>query len=130
MTTYEGNKGKLYVGTHMIAEIKSWSLDISSEKIDASTIGTEWRKYKTTIKSWSGSCEAFWDKSDTNGQRQLAIGTEITLNLYPAGNEEGDMYWSGNVLIESLSYSASFEDLIAVSCTFTGNGALSELTVE
>ena len=63
MATHAGSEGKVFVGSDQIAEIKSWSMEVTSDTTDASIIGTSWRKNQATIKSWSGSFDGFWDES-------------------------------------------------------------------
>jgi hypothetical protein len=72
MATHAGSEGKVFIGSDQVAEIKSWSLEITSDTVDASIIGTQWRKNQATIKGWSGSFEGFWDETDTNGQGALS----------------------------------------------------------
>jgi len=129
MATHAGSEGKVFVGSSQVAEVKSWSLEITSDTVDASIIGTEWRKNQATIKSWSGSLDGFWDETDTTGQGELTAGATVTLNLYPEGDDTGATYWSGDAIVTSISYSASFDGLVEVTFSFTGNGALSEQTV-
>jgi predicted secreted protein len=129
MATHAGSEGKVFVGSNQIAEIKSWSLEVTSDVTDASTIGTSWRKNQATIKSFSGSFEGFWDETDTDGQGSLTVGGTVTLNLYPEGNDSGDTYWSGDVIITSISYNASFDGIVEASFGYTGTGALTESTV-
>lgn len=129
MATHAGSEGKVFVGSSQVAEVKSWSLEVNADTVDASIIGTEWRKNQATIKSWSGSFEAFWDETDATGQGALTAGGTVTLNLYPEGNTTGDKFWSGNVIITSISYSASFDGLVEATFSFTGTGALTESTV-
>ena len=129
MATHAGSEGKVFVGTDQIAEIKSWSMEVTSDTTDASIIGTSWRKNQATIKSWSGSFDGFWDETDTNGQGALAAGATITLNLYPEGDDTGDTFWTGDVIITSISYNASFDGIVEASFGFTGTGPLTESTV-
>jgi len=129
MATHAGSEGKVFVGTDQIAEIKSWSMEVTSDTTDASIIGTSWRKNQATIKSWSGSFDGFWDETDTNGQGALAAGATITLNLYPEGNDTGDTYWTGDVIITSIAYNAAFDGIVEASFGFTGTGPLTESTV-
>jgi predicted secreted protein len=129
MATHAGSEGKVFVGSSQVAEVKSWSLEITSDTVDASIIGTEWRKNQATIKSWSGSLDGFWDETDTTGQGELTAGATVTLNLYPEGDDIGATYWSGDAIVTSISYSASFDGLVEVTFSFTGNGALTEQTV-
>ena len=129
MATHAGSEGKVFIGSSQVAEIKSWSLEVSSDTVDASIIGTQWRKNQATIKSWSGSFDGFWDETDTNGQGAISAGGIVTLNLYPEGDDSGDSYWSGDAIITSISYNASFDGLVEASFSFTGTGALSNQTV-
>jgi predicted secreted protein len=129
MATHAGSEGKVFIGTDQVAEVKSWSMEVTSDTVDASIIGTQWRKNQATIKGWSGSFDAFWDETDTEGQGALAAGATVTLNLYPEGDDTGAKYWSGDAIITSISYSASFDGLVEASFSFTGTGALSEQTV-
>lgn len=129
MGTHAGSEGKVFIGTNQVAEVKSWSMEVTSDTVDASVIGTQWRKNQATIKGWSGSFDAFWDETDTTGQGALSAGGTVTLNLYAEGNATGAKYWSGDVIVTSISYSASFDGIVEASFSFTGTGALSQQTV-
>jgi hypothetical protein len=129
MATHSGSEGKIFVETNQIAEIKSWSLEVTADTVDASTIGTEWRKNHATIKSWAGSFEAFWDETD-EAQGKLGAGKTVTLNLYPEGDEEGNTYFTGNVIITSIAYKASFDGLVEAGFSFSGTGALTQAIVK
>ncbi len=129
MATHAGSEGKVFVGSSQVAEVKSWSMEITSDTVDASIIGTQWRKNQATIKSWSGSFDAFWDETDTTGQGAVTVGGTVTLNLYPEGDDTGATYWSGDAIITSISYSASFDGIVEATFSFTGTGALTESTV-
>lgn len=129
MGTHAGSEGKVFIGTDQVAEVKSWSMEVTSDTVDASIIGTQWRKNQATIKGWSGSFDAFWDETEEEGQGALTAGATVTLNLYPEGNATGAKYWSGDVIITSISYQASFDGLVEASFSFTGTGALATQTV-
>lgn len=129
MATHAGSEGKVFIGTNQVAEVKSWSMEVTSDTVDASIIGTQWRKNQATIKGWSGSFDAFWDETDTTGQGALSAGATVTLNLYPEGNASGAKYWSGDIIITSISYNAAFDGIVEASFSFTGTGALSTPTV-
>ncbi len=126
MATHSGSEGKVFIGSTQVAEVKSWSLEVSADTVDASVIGTGWRKNQATIKSWAGSFEAFWDEADSNGQGALSVGKTVTLNLYPEGDEEGNLYFTGNVIVTSIAYKASFDGLVEASFSFTGTDALTQ----
>lgn len=129
MATHAGSEGKVFIGTSQVAEVKSWSLEVTSDTVDASIIGTQWRKNQATIKSWSGSFDGFWDETDTTGQGALAVGATVTLNLYPEGDATGATFWTGNAIVTSIAYSGSFDGIVEATFSFTGSGALDEDTV-
>ena len=129
MATHSGSEGKVFVETNQIAEVKSWSLEVTSDTVDASIIGSQWRKSHPTIKSWAGSFEAFWDEEDKNGQGKLSAGNTVTLSLYPQGDEEGNPYFTGKVIITSVAYKASFDGLVEASFSFTGTESLTQAIV-
>ncbi|BFD46370.1 MULTISPECIES: phage tail tube protein [unclassified Candidatus Tisiphia] len=127
MSTHAGSEGIVRIGTTQVAEVKSWSLEEVCDTVDASTIGTEWRKSQATIKSWSGSIEAFWDEADTEGQGKLTIGATVQLSLYPKGENEEKIYFTGIAIVTGISRQASFDGLVESSFTFQGNGKLLEV---
>ena len=129
MATHAGSEGKVVIGTSQVAEVKSWSLEVTSDTVDASIIGTQWRKNQATIKSWSGSFDGFWDETDTTGQGALAVGATVTLNLYPEGDATGATFWTGDAIVTSIAYSGSFDGIVEATFSFTGSGALDEDTV-
>lgn len=129
MATHVGKDGAVYVGSSAVAEIRDWSLEQTSEVVADTTMGDSWVSNKATLKSWTASFNAYWDETDTAGQGALTVGSEITLNLYPEGNTQGDTYWSGAAIITSVSNSASFDGLVEASFSVTGNGALTTSTV-
>jgi hypothetical protein len=92
-------------------------------------MGDSWVTHKPTLKSWTSSFNAIWDDADTNGQLLLVEGAEVTINLYPTGNNSGDVEWSGAVIVTSVSKTASFDGLVEASFSVTGNGALTTGTV-
>ncbi len=129
MATHSGSEGKVFIGKTQVAEVKSWSLEVTADVVDASTIGSSWRKNQSTIKSWAGSLDSFWDEEDSKGQGALIAGKTVILNLYPEGDEEGNTYFTGNVIITAISYKASFDGLVEASFSFTGTDALSQRIV-
>lgn len=120
MAVLKGYAGNIKVGTNTIGEISEWSLDVNADIVDISAFGDGWKKKTATQKDWSGSCNGRLDPNDT-GQNALTIGSDVTLELYVNGSN----YYSGNAVVESISYGAAVADVITVTFNFTGNGPLS-----
>lgn len=123
---YRGNDGTVKLGTDAIGELKSWSVEESTETHDTTTLGATWRSRKPmSINSWSGGAEAFFDEDDV-AQTQMVIGAEITLNFYGEGETTGNNFSTGSAIITGISREASFDGMYNVSFTFEGNGELTK----
>lgn len=129
MATHTGSEGTVKVGSNAIAEIRSFSIEETADTLEDTTMGDTARTYKSSLTSFSGSIDVFWDEADTTGQGALTIGAEITLNLYPEGDTSGDTYLTGTAIVTSRSVSSSFDGLVEMSISVQGTGALSTTTV-
>lgn len=125
MANHTGSEGTVKVGTATVAEIRSFSIATSADTAEDTTMGDAWRTHKTTLKSWSGSLNCFWDETDTTGQGALVEGAEVTLNVYPEGASTGDKYYTGTAIITGLTVNSSFDGLVEAAFTFQGTGSLS-----
>ena len=129
MATHKGSEGTVKVGSNALAEIRSYSIEESADILEDTSMGDSARSYKPSLTSFSGSLDVFWDETDTSGQGALSIGSEVTLNVYPEGDQSGDTYYSGSAIVTGVSRTASFDGLVEASISVQGNGALTESTV-
>lgn len=129
MATHTGSEGTVEIGANAIAEIRSYSLEWSSDTVEDTAMGDVFRTRKTTLQSWSGSIDVFWDETDTNGQVALAPGSEVTINFYPEGAVAADSYYTGSAIVTGKSINASFDGMVEASITVEGNGAITESVV-
>ena len=135
MAVSSGNGGVLQVSADnssysAIASLTDWSLETSAETIDVSAMHAT-NKHKEFLPgqyTWSGSASAHWNDDDTGGQE--AIETALTggdstfyIKLYPIGTSAGD-YWSGTIVVTSVSYTGALNSPVGFSFSFQGNGAL------
>lgn len=124
MATHTGSEGTVKVGANAIAEIRSYSIEQTADTTEDTTMGDAWRTHKTTLKSWSGTVDVYWDETDTTGQGALVVGAEVTANFYPEGSTTGDMYLTGTAIVTGKTVSASFDGMIESTITLQGTGAL------
>ena len=129
MATHKGSEGVIKVGANSVAEIRSYSIEESADTLEDTSMGNSARTYKTSLTSFSGSLDVFWDETDTSGQGALSIGSEVTLNVYPEGDTAGDTYYTGTAIVTGVSRSASFDGLVEASISVQGSGSLTESTV-
>lgn len=128
MSTFLGKEGAVYIGSNAVAEVRDFSIETTSEIVDATTMGVagDWMVKKATQKSWTASVNCYYDSSDTNGQLAMDEGSEVALKLYPEGNTTGKTYYYGQAIITSISRSASFDGLVEISFSADGTGSLTE----
>ena len=129
MATHTGSEGTVKVGSDAIAEIRSFSLEESADTLEDTTMGDTARTYKSSLTTFTGSVDVFWDETDTAGQGALTIGASVTLNVYPEGDTAGDTYYSGSAIVTGITRSSSFDGLVEASITVQGSGALTATTV-
>lgn len=129
MATFTGSDGVILVGTDQVAEIRSYSIDETMDTLEDTAMGDTSRTYKTSLKTFSGSADVFFDDTDTAGQGALTVGSSVTLNVQFEGNTTGDHKLSGTALITGRTISASFDGMVEASISFQGTGALTEGTV-
>lgn len=129
MATHTGSEGTVKVGANAIAEIRSFSIEETADTVEDTSMGDTYRTHKTTLKSFSGSVDVFWDETDTTGQGALSVGSEITINFYPEGDTAGDQYYTGSAIVTSKSITGSFDGMVESSISIQGTGALTTTTV-
>ena len=128
MATHKGSEGVVKVGSDTVAEVRSYSIEETAETLEDTSMGDTARTYLSSLTTFSGSIDVFWDETDTTGQGALTNGAEVTLNLYPEGDTAGDTYYTGTVIVTGVTRTASFDGMVEASITFQGTGALTEST--
>ena len=129
MATLTGNNGTVKVGSVAIAEIRSFSVDETMDTIESTSMGDTYRTFETSLKSWSGSVDIFFDDTDTTGQGALTVGSEVTVNFQVEGDTTGDHLLSGAAIVTGRTINSSFDGLVEASLSPQGDGALTEGTV-
>ena len=128
MATHTAANGVIKVGSNDIAEVTGYSIEYSSDTVEDTVISDTARTYKSTLKSFTASLDAFWDETDTSGQGALTVGSSITFSIYPEGDTTGDTYYSGTGIITGRTISSSVGEMITANFTVQGSGDLTEST--
>ena len=129
MANHTGVSGVVKVGSNVVAELRSFTIDTTAELIEDTTLTDTSRTYQFGKKGATVSAECWWDETDTNGQIAIIEGSQVALNLYPEGADSGDYYFSGTWLIGSNSVSIPTDGIIEASFNATLTGALTRGTV-
>ena len=127
MACFNGKSGALAVGTENIAQLTSWTITENVDTVECTYMGANWKTYMAGIREWEGSFEAIYDGADQGLTTALATGQEVTINAY-FESADTDHKLSGTVIITSIEHTAELEDVIRVSGSFTGTGAMTSDT--
>ncbi|MFD1397685.1 phage tail tube protein [Kroppenstedtia eburnea] len=130
-----GFKGSLSIsndgGTkyQRIAEMREATLTISQEELEASSFSSNgWMEYIPGLKEWELEAEGIYLLDDA-GQDQLynalVRGGTVRVRLFP--NDDGDSEgYEGSAFITSWEVSNAVDDVVSISATLRGAGALDQ----
>ena len=124
MATFSGSDGVVKVGGTAVGEVRSFTVNQNAETIDDTVMGDSWRTHKTGLKAWDASVEVLFDDTDAQ-QTALAVGSSVTIALYPEGDTTGDYELEGTATVTGVSNTQSYDNtLVTRTFTLQGSGAL------
>ena len=129
MANHTSASGIIKVGGVAVAELRTMSLSANAEIIDATLLTSASKVNKSGTKSYTGSCEVFWDETDTSGQGALVEGASVTILSLFEGDTSGDYSYSLSAIVDSLEVSASVDGMVEASMSWTGTGDITRGTV-
>ena len=121
---YTGVTAKLEVGIGTVAHISGFSIDISSETIEALSLGQVWKEKVSGSKDWTASADGSLD-TDTEAKQQEIIEALIEGAVLPVTFYISEaVKFNGNALVESVSISTAADGKTDISISLSGSGAL------
>lgn len=129
MATYTGENGTVKIGTDSagevaIAEVRSWTVEHTKDVIEDTVMGDAARTYKAGLHQFTGTMEVVYDDGHSAASDAFRpdVDSALYIEFYP--NATSGEKFTGQVLVTSVSRTASFDDLITASVSFQGTGAL------
>jgi predicted secreted protein len=115
-----------------IAAVRNFSVELTRDTIETSTMGVDVRTYLTGMSSWSGSADIYFDPASSTG----TIATHAVLNPTSGTVGQGtlsvELYlndtagkFSGEVIITGFTINSSMDGMVEASISFQGSGACS-----
>lgn len=114
-------------GGELVGHLQGWNLDVQAAALQGYSMGDEWADNETGVKSWSGSCEVYFDPADA-GQIAAGVGEVVAVQLYPGGNGTGEEYHSGSAIITGIPTSGTKDGWVSKTINFAGKGPLASAT--
>lgn len=134
MATFTGENGTVKVvdaagdsaGGSNVAEVRSWTVEHTKDVIEDTAMGDAARTYKSGLHQFTGSMEVIYDSDHTsNAYHAFDPSNDNTLGVEFYPSETTGQKFTGNVIVTSVSRTASFDDLVTATVNFQGTGALS-----
>lgn len=113
-----------------IASVRNFSVELTRDTIETTTMQVDVRTYLTGLSSWSGSADIYFDPAASTG----TIATHAVLN--PTSGTVGqstltvELYladtagkFSGEVIITGFTVNSTMDGMVEASISFQGSGA-------
>lgn len=136
MAILSGNNGVIKLDASVggsvasIANVRTFSIDLTSDTIETTTMGVDVRTYLKGLSSWSGSADIYFDPASSTG----TIATHAVLN--PTSGTVGQATLSfegylndtagkfaGEIIITGFTVNSSMDGMVEASISFQGSGA-------
>jgi predicted secreted protein len=142
MATLVGNNGAVSINGKAVAAVRNFSIDITADTIETTTMGIEARTYVKGLSSFSGSADIFWDTADwdssgenttwnpTDGSSLVGasgVAGKFYLDLAP-GVSAADKVFTGTVIVTGYTINSSFDGMVEASISFQGSDAVTYST--
>lgn len=137
MTILTGNNGVVKFDNSSgslvnVAAVRNFSIDITSDTIETTTMGNDTRQYVKGLSSFSGSADIYFDPdmmpTSTTGNVWMNPTTQsVGTSPYRfEGILEGpsSKKLGGNVIVTGFSVTSSMDGMVEASISFQGSGPL------
>ena len=128
MATFKGNDGVVLIGTDVMAEVISFSVDETADTIEDTTMGDTSKTYKASFTDFTATVETYFDDTDT-AQQAVTAGDSVTLNLQMEGNTSSDHKLTGTAIVTSRSIGVTSDGINTATYSLQGTGGLTETVV-
>ena len=132
MATLTGNNGAVTLNGVSVAAVRNFSVEMTADTIETTTMGVDVRTYITGLSSFSGSADVYFDAADFdtyessfNPTAGLVGASGVAVKLYVAENYSGtsDYAFTGNVIVTGYTVNSSMDGMVEASISFQGTGA-------
>jgi len=131
MATLTGESGKVMFGddsggaSTQVAEVRSWTVEHTKDVIENTSMSEAGghRTYLSGLSQFTGTMECMYDTAQTSpAVFDPANDAALSVEFFP--NASSGVKYVGDVIVTSVSRTASFDDLVTATVNFQGSGAL------
>jgi len=119
-----------------IASVRSFSLEITSDTIESTTMGNDSRTYLKGLSSFSGTAEIYYDGdafptadsgtnvSGLNPTLETVGHSPYEIELFPDETNHNATKFAGNIIITGFTLNSSMDGMVEASISFQGSGGV------
>jgi predicted secreted protein len=132
MATLTGNNGAVTINSVNIAAVRNFSIELTADTIETSTMGVDVRTYVKGLSSFSGSADIYFDPSEFDNAEStfnptagLVGASGVALKLYIEQNysSTSDYAFTGDIIVTGYTVNSSFDGMVEASISFQGTAA-------
>lgn len=130
MAAITGNNGAITINGVNVANVRNFSVDITSDTIETTTMGVDVRTYVKGLSQFSGSADIYFEASDFdtnestfNPTAGLVGASGVAVKLYLDDAVTNDIGFTGNIVVTGYTVNSSMDGLVEASISFQGTGA-------
>ena len=122
MAVYHGSGGALSLGGTNVAQVTEWTVTQNKEMVEITSLGDGVRAYSSGLESFEGSAEIIIASDDVTGAFNQSVGTEYAAIFFidDHATAANDLQLTGQVIISSIEFTQTFDDVARASVTFQG----------
>jgi len=134
MASFTGNAGAIKINGAAVAEVRSYSIEMTADTIEQTVMGDSTRQYVKGLSTFSGTADVYWDPAHFTGTNNIdgeifaTVGDSgASLAVYPQGDVGvgTDQIMTGDIIVTGYTINGSFDGMVEASISFQGTGALS-----
>jgi predicted secreted protein len=135
MAILTGNNGVVKIdnasGTlTTLAAVRTFSIELTSDTIETTTMGVDVRTYLKGLSTWSGTADVYFDDANYTGGASVIAALNPTGLLVGAGtvtielflNDTADKF-AGECIVTGFTVNSSMDGMVEASISFQGSGA-------
>lgn len=131
MATMTGNDGAITISGNTMAAVRSFSIDMTSDTIETTTMGNDTRQYVKGMSTYSGSADIYFDDSEflNNGSiynptTPLVGAAGVAGKFYLDQDATNDViFFANSMIVTGYSVTSSMDGMVEASISFQGSGA-------
>lgn len=132
MATMTGNNGSVTVNGINVANVRNFSVELTSDTIETSTMGVDVRTFVKGMSQFSGSADVYFDPADYdtnettfNPTAGLVGASAVAVKLILENNYSGanDFAFTGNIIVTGWTVNSTLDGLVEASMSFQGTAA-------